>query len=95
MAAAEATALQNADSLIPAHVVSARLSTYAVEAPDSYAAPGSTAVWAVLLAGSFGLACGTPTISPHAQACVPVSTSELVLIDAKTGAFLEGLSPPP
>lgn len=94
MAEAEATALRNTDSLIPAHVVSAKFSTYGLEAPNRYAAPGTTAVWAVRIAGSFDLACGTPTISLQSHSCTPGATTELVLIDAQTGAFIEGLSPP-
>jgi hypothetical protein len=75
-------------------VVSTRLSTYGAEAHGGAAVDPNTQVWAVLLSGAFGpLACGTPAPSP--QACSGIATSALVLIDARTGTFIQSEKPAP
>jgi hypothetical protein len=75
-------------------VVSTRLSTYGAEAHGGAAVDPSTQVWAVMLSGTFGqLACGTPAPSP--QACGGTATNALVLIDARTGAFIQSIKPAP
>jgi len=77
-----------------AKVVSVRSSTYGAEAHGGAAVDPSTPVWAVLLSGSFAaMACGTPAPSP--QACGGSPTSALVLIDARTGAFIQAMTPAP
>jgi hypothetical protein len=80
-----------------AKVVATRLSTFGVEAPMGGTADPATVVWAVSLSGRFepgscgpapaGTATPNPCPSPH--------TSELVLIDAATGAFILGSIPDP
>jgi hypothetical protein len=74
-------------------VVSTRLSTYGAEAHGGAAVDPSTQVWAVMLSGTFGqLACGTPAPSP--LACGGTATTALVLIDARTGAFIRAMAEP-
>jgi hypothetical protein len=75
-------------------VVSTKLSTYGAEAGGGSFVDPDTPVWAVLLSGSFGFpSCGGITLTPHP--CPSPATSELVLIDARTGTFIEGLMPAP
>jgi len=92
--AAAATAIDSASSTIPVKVVSTKLSTYGAQAEGgSLRGPGSP-VWAVLLSGSFGFpSCGPMTATPHP--CPSPATSALILIDAQTGAFIEGFVPAP
>jgi hypothetical protein len=93
--AATATAIRQAGSTIPVKVLSARLSTYgAAEAGGGTIVDASTPVWAVLLSGSFQPpSCGPRTATPHP--CPSPATSALILIDARTGAFIEGMVPAP
>ena len=64
-----------------------------MEAHNSYADFGGSAVWAIVLDGSFPTVCGTPTMGPPQTHTCPPNTTELVLIDAHTGSFLEAMSP--
>jgi hypothetical protein len=93
--AATATAIAQAGSTIPVKVLSAKLSTYGVaEAGGGTIVAASTPVWAVLLSGSFQPpSCGPMTATPHP--CPSPATSALILIDARTGAFIEGMMPAP
>lgn len=74
-------------------LVSARLSKYGAEAGGGLVVAADTPVWAVLLSGSFPFSCGPYAPAPHS--CPPPATTELVLIDARTGAFIEGEVPAP
>jgi len=89
--AAAAAAIANAG--LGASVVSTTLSTYGAEACDGTMAAPGTLVWAVHLSGSFAFSCGPATTTP--QSCPPPATTELILIDAETGAFIEGMQPAP
>jgi hypothetical protein len=92
--AAASTAIGQVSSTIPVTVVSTTLSTYGANSGGGAVAGADTPVWAVLLSGSFGFpSCGPITPTPHP--CPSPATSELVLIDARTGAFIEGLMPAP
>jgi len=80
-----------------ARVVGTRRSTFGVEAPTSYVADASTVVWAVSLTGVFEpVSCG-PAMTPPATPgpCPSPQTTELVLINASTGAFIMGELPDP
>ena len=92
--AAASTAIGQVSSTIPVTVVSTTLSTFGAEPDGGPIVDAATPVWAVLLSGSFGFpSCGPMTVTPHP--CPSPATSELVLIDARTGAFIEGLMPAP
>jgi len=55
-----------------------------MEDPSWLGDPGTTAVWAIVLDGSFPYGCGTPTLTLTPQNCAPFTT-ELVLINAQHG----------
>ena len=86
--AAQAVALSNVGSSTPAHVLSVRLSTYGRETSGGLVVAAVTPVWSVLVAGSFPFSCGPYTATP--RPCPSPATTERVLIDAQTGAFIEG-----
>jgi hypothetical protein len=87
-------AISQAGSTIPVTVLSTTLSTYGAEAGGGSMVDASTPVWAVRLSGSFQWpSCGPMTATPHP--CPSPATSELILIDARTGAFIEGMMPAP
>jgi hypothetical protein len=89
---ARATALREASGT-DVKVVSTELSTYGAKANGSIVDP-KTVVWAVKLSGTFPPAsCGALRASPHP--CPPPASSELILIDATTGAFIQGEVPAP
>jgi hypothetical protein len=89
---AKAAATRATTSSIPVSVTSARLSAYGREAGGGVVAPADTPVWAIEVAGSFAVPCGPA--STIAKVCPP-DTTALVLIDARTGAFIQALSPTP
>lgn len=92
--AARADAISQAGSEIPVTVLSMKLSTYGAEATGGSIVAADTPVWALLLSGSFRPpSCGPMTATPHP--CPPPATSALILIDARTGAFIEGMMPAP
>ncbi|MGH2464747.1 MAG: hypothetical protein ACRDGI_04735, partial [Candidatus Limnocylindrales bacterium] len=92
-AAAQAAALANANSTGSVTVTSATFTTYGGAASGSIVGQ-DTPVWAVRLSGTFTVpSCGGYTVTPHS--CAPPPTSELVLIDAVSGAFIEGILPAP
>jgi hypothetical protein len=92
--AARATALKQAGSSTPVSVVSVELTTYGAKADGGLVADPNTQVWAVLLSGTFPPAsCGGDTPTPHP--CPSPAASELILIDAHTGAFIQGEIPAP
>lgn len=94
METAEAAALSQVDSTTPVVVRSARLTTYRAENLQGNVVSGDTPVWEVLIDGTFPEPCGTPTVSPGPQGpCT--NASELVLIDARDGAFIQAVSPYP
>jgi len=91
---ASATAIANVASTIPAKVISTRLSTYGAVADGGHVVDSNTPVWAVRLSGSFEPpSCGPITAVPHP--CPPPATSALILIDASTGAYVQGTMPAP
>lgn len=91
---ASATAIAESGSTIPVNVLSTRLSTYGAEAGGGLMVDASTPVWAVRLSGSFQPpSCGPVTASPHP--CPAPATSALILIDARTGAFIQARMPAP
>jgi hypothetical protein len=71
-------------------VTSAGLSAYGQEAGGGVVAPAGTPVWAIEVTGSFPVPCGPA--STTAKVCPP-GTTALVLIDARTGVFIQALSP--
>jgi hypothetical protein len=87
---AKAAAAQATTSSVPVSVTSARMSTYGREAGGGVVVPAGTPVWAIEVAGSFPVPCGPA--STIAKVCPP-DTTALVLIDARTGAFIQALSP--
>jgi hypothetical protein len=92
--AARAAALKEAGSTTPASVVSVERSTYGAKDLGGSMVDPSTQVWAVLLSGTFPSAsCGGYTATPHP--CPSPATSELILIDAHSGAFIQGMTPAP
>jgi hypothetical protein len=92
--AAASIAIGQAGSTIPVTVLSTKLSTYGAEAGAGSMVAANTLVWAVRLSGSFQWpSCGPMTATPHP--CPSPATSELILIDARTGAFIEGMMPAP
>jgi len=92
--AAASIAIGQAGSTIPVTVLSMELSTYGAEAGGASIVDANTPVWAVRLSGSFQRpSCGPVTATPHP--CPSPATSELMLIDARTGAFIEAMMPAP
>ncbi len=91
---ATAAAIEHAGSSIPVTVLSATLSTYGAESQNSSIVDATTPVWAVRLSGSFYPAsCGPMTATPHP--CPSPAPTALVLIDARTGAFIQAEMPAP
>jgi hypothetical protein len=92
--AARAVALEQIRSSTPVSVVSVELTTYGARADGGSVVDPDTQVWAVLLSGTFPPAsCGGYTPTPHP--CPSPAASELILIDAHTGAFIQGEIPAP
>ena len=92
-AQARDAALRNANGR-DVRIVSVELTTYGSRANGGAALDPNTAVWAVRLAGTFPpVSCGPATATPHP--CPAPATSELILIDATTGAFIQGQVPAP
>ena len=89
---AKAAAARATPPSIRMSVTSSRLSTYGREAGGGVVAPAATPVWAIEVAGSFPVPCGPA--STIAKVCPP-DTTALVLIDARTGVFIQALSPAP
>jgi len=80
-----------------AKVIGTRLSSFGVEAPRSGVADAATVVWAVSLSGRFRPgSCGPAPIPPATPGpCPSPQNTQLVLIDATTGAFIMGRIPDP
>jgi hypothetical protein len=95
LGAAQAIAVQSTTSSAPVSLTSIRLSTYGREADGGLVAPAESPVWAVAVTGSFPVSCGPAPPPSVTKVCPPPQTTELVLIDARTGAFLQGLAPAP
>jgi uncharacterized protein YceK len=92
--AARASALAQVRSATPVSVVSVELTTYGARADGGSVVDPDTQVWAVVLSGTFPPAsCGGYTPTPHP--CPSPAASELILIDAHTGAFIQGEIPAP
>lgn len=89
------TATRSTTSSTPVMVTATRLSTYGREAAGGSVAPADTPVWAVEVAGTFALSCGPAPAPSVTKVCPPPLTSELILIDARTGVFLQGIGPAP
>jgi hypothetical protein len=89
------TAMRSTTSSTPVSVTSTRLSTYGHEAAGGSVAPADTPVWAVEVAGTFELSCGPAPAPSVTKVCPPPLTSELILIDARTGVFIQGIGPAP
>jgi len=94
-AAARAVALSSTTSSTPPSVLSIRLSTYGRESYGGSVVGASTLVWSVLVAGSFPFAVCRPYAAATPPPCPSPATTERVLVDAQTGAFIQGLSPAP
>lgn len=92
---AQAIAARSTTSSIPVTVTSLRLSTYELEAAGGQVAPAAAPVWAVAVIGSFPLSCGPAPPPGVTKVCPPPQTTQLILIDARTGAFIQGMSPAP
>ena len=74
-------------------VVSTHLSTYGAEANGAIIA-AATPVWVVVLSGVFQPpSCGPMTATPHP--CPSPATTAQVLVDARSGAFIQGTMPAP
>ena len=74
-------------------VVSTHLSTYGAEANGAIV-PAATPVWVVVLSGVFQPpSCGPMTATPHP--CPSPATTAQVLVDAQSGAFIQGTVPAP
>ena len=54
--------------------------------------PGSTRVWAVTLSGQFPFSCGPAPAPSTTKECPAPATSETVLLDFRTGEFIESFS---
>lgn len=94
--AAVAAATSAAGSSIPVTGLSIRLSTYGAESQNSTIVDGATPVWAVLLSGSFDWpSCGPMQWGTSPQPCPPPASTMVVLIDARTGAFVQADMPAP
>jgi len=92
-AAASAVAVAELDGGPDVKVVSTRLSTYGAEANGTIV-PADTPVWVVVLSGAFQLpSCGPMTATPHP--CPSPATSARALVDARSGAFIQGTVPAP
>jgi hypothetical protein len=91
--AAATRAVAESGSSVPATMLSAALSTYGAEARGGLAVAADTPVWAVRVAGSFPLSCGPARASPGP--CPSAATTALILIDARSGVFIQGLTPAP
>jgi hypothetical protein len=75
-------------------VVSVELTTYGARADGGSIVDPGTQVWAVLLSGTFpAVSCGGYTPTPHP--CPSPAASEPILLDAHTGAFIQGEIPAP
>jgi hypothetical protein len=93
-ASADAVALANVSSTSPVTVTATTLTTYGAEAGGGLVVAADTPVWAVRLSGSFpAFSCGPYTATPHP--CPSPATSALILVDARTGAFIQGRMPAP
>ena len=91
--AANATALREAGSTVPPQVLSTKLSTYAAEARGGQIVDPATPVWAVVVSGSWPSSCGP--VNPVPNPCPPPATTALVLVNARTGAFIQAQMPAP
>ena len=90
---ARATALREATGT-NVKVVSTELSTYGAKSNGGSIVDPATAVWAVRLSGTFPPAsCGGYTATPHP--CPSPANSELILINASSGDFIQGAVPAP
>jgi hypothetical protein len=92
---AQAIAVRSTTSSVPVIVTSVRLSTYGLEAGGGLVSSADTPVWAVAVVGSFPLSCGPAPPPSVTKVCPPPQTTELVLIDARTGAFVQATTPAP
>ena len=92
--AATSVALAQSGGGPDAKVVSTRLSTYGAEAEGGATMAAETPVWVVVLSGVFHFpSCGPMTATPHP--CLSPATSAQILVDARTGAFIQGRLPAP
>jgi hypothetical protein len=75
----------------PSAVISARVERYGEASPAPAGGPSDEWVWAIVVRGSFpGFGCGGYQPSP--EPCLP-ATTELIILDYRTGAYLEARSP--
>ena len=70
-----------------------QFSDFEKHATDAISA-GDRHVWAVAFAGSFTGSCGPAPVTPDARAvCPKPATTMLVIIDERSGVFIEGMTP--
>ena len=76
----------------PSAVISARVERYGEASPALVGGPSDEWVWAFVVRGSFQPAsCGVPRPSP--EPCPSPATTEMIILDYGTGAYLEARSP--
>jgi hypothetical protein len=83
---------QNGISVSESAVIYARVERYGEATPNTFAGSPDEWVWAIAIRGSFeGHGCGGYRSSPGP--CPAPATTEMLILDYDTGAFLEAWSP--
>ncbi len=83
---------QNGMSVSESAVIYARVERYGEATPNTFAGSPDEWVWAIVIRGSFeGNGCGGYIGSR--EPCPSPATTEMLILDYDTGAFLESLSP--
>jgi hypothetical protein len=93
---AVATAIGSSGSTTPVTLISATLTTFGSVASGSSIASAETQVWAIALSGTFQPpSCGPSQPSTASRTPCPPATSELVVINAQSGAVIVMQAPAP
>lgn len=83
---------QNGTSISESAVIYARVERYGEATPNPFAGSPDEWVWAIVIRGSFeGFGCGGYLGSR--EPCPSPATTEMLILDYDTGAFLESWSP--
>lgn len=83
---------QNGMSVSESAVIYARVERYGEATPNPFAGSPDEWVWAIVIRGSFeGHGCGGFQSSP--RPCPSPATTEMLILDYDTGAYLEAWSP--